>query len=217
MNGDTFSIIFGYLPLCDRARCLPVCREWLAWITKWSGWTYQDCIDSVTKDYLYFIQINTHLLLNDELLCIAAEYGRVRIVKFLLSIRPHDYVFDKIVTEHAAYGCNAQVIKLFLDDPRTKALTEFKSILKYAAVRGNAGLMTMLLSDTRIMIHNTRVLYIAITSGNINAVKVLLDDGRINPAINNNEALLMANMINNKKIIKLLRNDPRVQAVGNGM
>ena len=143
---------------------------------------------------------------------IAAKYGNIEIVKYLIkNIRYWNQnkksgrikLYNLTIAEAAKNG-NVEIGKLIMD----KALNENiypLSGLREASEKGNAKFVKFLLSYP-FQDPSQGILTYAANRGNENIVRILLNDIRVNPSYNKNEAILKSL---NETIINLLLSDDR--------
>jgi ankyrin repeat protein len=101
---------------------------------------------------------------------------------------------------------NIQVIELLLAEPSFDP----NSNTKYITENNNMYINTPYTNDDDRYDYNTYLIVWAAQKGYTEIVKLLLADPRVDPTINNNNAVRFASEESHVEIVKLLLNDPRV-------
>jgi len=86
-----------------------------------------------------------------------------------------------------------------------------QSAFNIACDYGNIEIVKLLLKDERVDPSDLTGFMWALESNHFDIMKLLLKDKRVNPSINNNEAIKYANNIQNYKALKILLDDDRVK------
>lgn len=112
--------------------------------------------------------------------------------------------------DHLINACinNRERIFLLLSDRISLTDNEYHRILEISVESGLTNFVKLLLKKYKT--NNNNAIIIACNNGHLDIVKILLDDGRIDPAVLDNEAIIIAARNGHYEIVKLLMNDTRV-------
>lgn len=159
------------------------------------------------------------ILLND-----ANKNKNLEIVKKIYKFVPEEYVLNRIyhnISNEEANEYSTNVILMLLTDPKYEYLLDDEELLSKMIQHGFTEVVSLLLSKPTI-IPSFENLRSAILENKVNIVKLLLDDGRVNPDVENpffyhqggyiiNNKLIYIPVSNNYlEIFKLFLNDPRI-------
>lgn len=128
------------------------------------------------------------------------------------------------------YGYD-EIIRLFLQDERVKALTELPFDISAAAGAGHLSTVKLLLEDGRVStrgsvwiaewdsaeynegdpVYDNSPIFSAVTNGRLEVVRFLLSHPEVDPSVSNNSLLVIAVMNNYTEIALLILQDKRVR------
>lgn len=146
----------------------------------------------------------------------ALKLNQLETVKILLKNNQFspfdDYDNWLIIIEQITELGDAELIQILIDHPEFFP-TPFE--LYYFSKKGFVNFVQKILKDERfdLEIFETKceALEVAISNGHSEVVKLLLEDGRFDPSINNCETLVDASKRGLSEIVKLLLNDVRIE------
>lgn len=174
-------------------------------------------LDSPDEAQLRGLELGTidPLAKNQKVFREAVENGHVNSVKYMLQNYPINLTYNKNqYLKTAVVSGNKAVVDLFLAQPQV-SLSDFSGdAFMEACAYGHTDIIRTLLSrdDFRMQDpHIHRALAFAVQHGHFELVKVLLMDGRADPAWNYHFAFIHAIANDDVKMAKLLLADPRVE------
>jgi hypothetical protein len=156
------------------------------------------------------------LLVNGDVsdaLVLAAEYGHVDVVDYLL----RHAMFDPSVNDNYAIRLAARkgfvaVVERLLQDKRVNPSADKNYAVRWAAQFGHLAVVDMLLQDARVdpsAIDNFAV-RLAAWNGHVAVVDRLLLDKRVDPSVRNNLAVGLAARYDHVAVVDRLLEDDRV-------
>lgn len=138
----------------------------------------------------------------------AITNGHTEIVRLLLTDPRVDPTSNNVV-RIARENNYLDIVYLLVQDYRADPIDKSTAIL-WATMNRHVGLVRLLLSDPLLDLSDNEAIQYASYDGCIETVRILLEDGRLNPAINNNQAIIYATQKGHAEIVKLLLQDTRV-------
>ena len=100
------------------------------------------------------------------------------------------------------------LIRFILNNKGLSFQTEYDYAIGEAAYYGNLEVVKLLLADKRV--NPAAAIKVASRKGNVEIIKLLLEDGRANPSSGNNYAIRKASENGHVEVVKLLLADKRV-------
>jgi hypothetical protein len=126
---------------------------------------------------------------------------------------------NKIETQSFYTACqtgNLELVNTYLENGTDPSL-EYNLAIRFACFysnnrkNNNLAVIDRLLQDSRVIPAAIGAVFFSISDTNIELVEFILHDSRVNPTINNNEALRMVRSKGFKKVAARLLRDPRVK------
>ncbi len=152
--------------------------------------------------YPYFVPPNDSIIT-------ATENSDILILELLLA----DHRIDPTIRNNQAIiiSPDYSIFKLLLDDGRSNPLAQNSLAIIYASRNGNTTIVEDLLSlGADPSVYNNEAIILACKYRNLDVIKILLSDPRVNPADRENIAIITASMNNNEKVLKLLLSNDRI-------
>lgn len=181
MNIDTWSVIFGYCGIKEIKNIIKICKKFNEII---HSYKYILFLSDEDKKNLLEIVSNTNIFYDNNIcynfLCFKEK---MNITKILINMNDINYDIEYFI-HLSACNNNIEFMKLLIKYHRDNQLG-------YEKYKFNP-------------IHE------AIINNGITIVKLLLEDGKVDPTFNNNYTLTWASSYNHIKIVKLLLKDSRV-------
>jgi ankyrin repeat protein len=103
----------------------------------------------------------------------------------------------------ATYNWHGEIVKMLLEDGRVNLNND---VMIEAIKHNNIDIVELLLKDKRIEVNGSLLIY----TNSTEAIKLLLEDGRADPAYKNSLCLALAHYRGHTDIVKLLLVDNRV-------
>ncbi len=139
----------------------------------------------------------------------ACKNGDIRSVRLLLEdprVNPAEN-HNKAIIQASAHG-HEDIVHLLMADTRVNPADENSIALYWAAINGYPKVVRLLLTELRI---NPVMTFLeTCEEGQIESVRILLADPRVDPAVNHNQAIIKASSNGHVEIVRLLMADPRV-------
>jgi ankyrin repeat protein len=149
---------------------------------------------------------------------LACVQGHVECVKILLQdSRVDPSVELNFAMEYSANEGHIEIVKLLLKDWRHDPFQSSGAIYR-ACSSNNTTMLRFLLQNSLVLFtgYNARMAIIMASSyGSTECVEILLQDPRIDPAVEDNQPFLRACQYNKLETVKVLLNDPRVDPSDN--
>lgn len=169
---------------------------------------------AVLKLFLEDETVNSNIDDTTSLLAVAIKKEHLEIVDLLLQhgkAKPTLEMIDEIIFVNTR-GCNI-LFELTLDKNFNR---ENRAIIN-ASKKGHAGVVALLLKDTRVdpSGESDEAIINASMYGHLEVVELLLKDQRVDPSVKENSALSLASRGGYIDIVKVLLQDPRVSSGGN--
>lgn len=150
----------------------------------------------------------------DNIALIAASHnGQCEVMEYLLKYpEVNPAAQDNLALE---YCDSADAMEILLRYPNVNPAVKDNSALIYACKRGQKKIVKLLLEDPRIgKIITTKALTAAVKADEINIIRMLLLDGRVDPSGDDNLPIITASFIykNNEdpEVMEILLSDPRI-------
>ena len=150
---------------------------------------------------------------------LACAIGSLDMVRLLLADKRVNPAADQnwaltVACMHENTACDLhsedslKVVRLLLDDPRVNPVDHNCKAIRVASENGNADTLMMLLADDRVRadlsVDTDRALLLACKNGHLEVVRVLLENGRANPAVICGPATCLAQKNGHTDVAELL-------------
>lgn len=104
---------------------------------------------------------------------------------------------------------SASVVALLLDDPRVDVPSHQYTAIRTACCNKRVDVVRVLLAHPRVTLEKSNFFY----SSNAEITRLILEDGRLDPAHRQNQALVNACLLDDREVAALLLADPRVNPI----
>lgn len=113
---------------------------------------------------------------------VAVLNGFTRVIKLLIDNNINPATDNNFAIKYASKFGYVEIVRLLLEDPRVDPTVDKGFALRKALKQKHTDIISMLLADSRIGPVIDCVLWWAAFSGKVDAIKILRDDPRANPA-----------------------------------
>ena len=114
--------------------------------------------------------------------------------------------------DYACINAHKDIVELLLKDPRVVRIKGFHSPVQYACLYGHVKLLQRLLECQHTSVEEMdpyrNSVEFAVGHKHLEIVKLLLEDGRLDPSIHDNQAIRLAVRDGNFEMVELLLKDP---------
>jgi ankyrin repeat protein len=191
-----------------------ICQERfkMPYMTKWMHELALGLLDSIENHRQEYIQrwlnsVKNSILDKEDLLAHVTQYGGVKTFKKILSLGVDITSGENIALINAVNANHLTMVKILLKRGADPSVDD-NYCLELASANGNEKMVKLLLSLPTTN-PGPSTIRDAVRSGCIAVVKLLLEDGRVNPGANDNSAINVACWLGHSSILKLLLKDPR--------
>ncbi|KAJ3268041.1 hypothetical protein HDV01_003513 [Terramyces sp. JEL0728] len=142
---------------------------------------------------------------NNAPLVSACKSNHIQIVELLLKTIDPSVNNNECIRICAKYGY-IDLVKLLLRDPRVVPT----DTLWRCCINGHFSTVKYLMDYVEPYESNNLAIRQACINGNVDIIKLLLDDSRVDPSDHDNEAIKYASYFGHLKVVEMLLSDPRV-------
>lgn len=173
---------------------------------------YTTCVNGYVESVEAFLECERFVLSKDYsfILSASAEKGHSEVVKLLLKDgRLNPGWKSNMAIWKAANNGDTAIVELLLADPRVDPSDHDNMAIIAALICGHIDIVKLLLTDKRVVVSEYNFEDV-VRKSNVEIVRILLEDGRVNPSFDNNLPIRIATKNGNDRIVRLLLADDRV-------
>ena len=143
----------------------------------------------------------------------AVKYGSINIVRTILN--SNIALQNNLSFLLAVRNGNEEIVRLLLNDQRVNPADQNNEPIRIAAVRGYDVIFRLLINDQRVTPPPDTLEGALEHFGNVDIVRAILMDGRVDPAFNNSECIELAVDSGYKEVVQMLLDDGRADPARN--